>query len=55
METSEIVHTIETLHKDARSRGLFFQNATDDMVLLRLNTELACEEHDGVFLYRKVR
>src|SRR5262249_7296186 len=30
METSEILHTIETLHRDARDRGLFFQNAEDE-------------------------
>ncbi|WP_437567292.1 aminotransferase class I/II-fold pyridoxal phosphate-dependent enzyme [Sorangium sp. So ce542] len=29
METSEILHTVETLHRDARERGLFFQSATD--------------------------
>ncbi len=29
METSEIIHTIETLHTDARNRNLFFQHATD--------------------------
>ncbi|MDI1476252.1 bifunctional aminotransferase class I/II-fold pyridoxal phosphate-dependent enzyme/GNAT family N-acetyltransferase [Polyangium sp. y55x31] len=29
METSEITHTIETLHRDARERRLFFQQATD--------------------------
>jgi 7-keto-8-aminopelargonate synthetase-like enzyme len=30
METSEIIHTIEALHRDARERKLFFQNATDE-------------------------
>lgn len=32
METSEILHTIEALHRDARERKLFFQNATDDVL-----------------------
>jgi 7-keto-8-aminopelargonate synthetase-like enzyme len=29
MEASEVVTTIETLHREARSRGLFFQHAQD--------------------------
>ncbi len=29
MEASEVVKTIETLHREARSRGLFFQQAED--------------------------
>ncbi len=29
MESSDAVRTIETLHRDARDRGLFFQHATD--------------------------
>ncbi|MFO0758428.1 MAG: aminotransferase class I/II-fold pyridoxal phosphate-dependent enzyme [Byssovorax sp.] len=29
METSDAIKTIETLHRDARARGLFFQQATD--------------------------
>ncbi|MCB9647555.1 MAG: aminotransferase class I/II-fold pyridoxal phosphate-dependent enzyme [Deltaproteobacteria bacterium] len=35
MEVSELLQTIETLHADARSRGLFFQHCTDDRLVGR--------------------
>lgn len=35
METSEIVQVVETLHRDARERGLFFQYAQDDSLHAR--------------------
>lgn len=35
MEASEFVATVETLHADARARGLFFQTCTDDELVGR--------------------
>lgn len=38
METSEIIHTVEALHRDARQRGLFFQHTTDESLRGRMVT-----------------